>query len=183
MKSSPLQRKTALKKSVKWGQRHSFGKKWKPAAKRKDKRVREEASAETKADLEKELDTIFSKYMRLAAANHEGYLKCYICQQPIHWEEAHLMHFQPRQERTTRWNEKACKPGCPGCNGKDLGDRANFAKRLDEEYGEGTAESLTILSKQYAGFTVEYIKGRIAWYRNHYEQLQKRANGVLFERY
>lgn len=98
--------------------------------------------------MDAKLTALFSRMIRLKAANYEGFVRCYICQRPVFWREAECMHFQGRANKATRFSESANKAGCHECNSKPLGDREKFAKQLDKEYGAGHAEMLTILSKQ-----------------------------------
>lgn len=126
-----------------------------------------DASPRTKAL--KLADDNFAKWKKLLISD-DGYLNCFICGKNIHWKESELMHFQPRTCMSTRYDETANHPGCHSCNSKPLGDRANFAIRLDEEYGDGYAEMLTNKSKRMEKFTTEHLlfiadvyAKRLAW--------------------
>lgn len=119
--------------------------------------------------LDAELVKLFSRMVRMKAMNYEGYINCYICDTPVHWREAECMHFQGRVNKATRFVESANKAGCHECNSKPLGDRSNFAKKLDRQYGPGHAEMLTTLSKQEYRmdreayqYAIEYCKYEIA---------------------
>lgn len=106
--------------------------------------------------LDAQLVPLFSRMVRKRAADSDGFVHCYICGQPIKWEDAVLMHFQGRKNKSTRFNEMSCKAGCWECNDKPLGDRKNFAKKIDEEYYPGCAELLTDASKQECRLTREW---------------------------
>lgn len=92
-------------------------------------------------------DRIFSRYVRLAAADHMGNVKCFLCGCTLPWQEAVAMHCEPRTSTATRWSEINVQAGCHACNSKPLGDRARFRKLLDSRYGAGTARNNEALSK------------------------------------
>lgn len=124
-------------------------------------------SDETLPALDRTLVTLFNRYVRLSARNHEGYVVCFICGRSVPYEESEAMHFEARQGRGTRFHTIAVQPGCHSCNSKPNGDRKNFARRLDERFGPGTASRMTILSKQ----VMRYDRG---WYHEqikHYKHL------------
>ena len=119
-------------------------------------------------------DASFSRWVRLKAADPDGFLCCFICGTRLHWTEAVLMHCEPRECMSTRYDEINCQAGCCDCNGKPLGDRANFRTMLDTCFGAGTAEKNEIKSKrtelmgaQYLRFLADTYEERIAWIRKH----------------
>lgn len=79
-------------------------------------------------------DAIFSKYIRLRAADENGILLCYICDQPVHWKQAQLMHYIKRSNLYLRWDEKRnCRPGCKTCNEFKDGNLIEYARKLELE--------------------------------------------------
>jgi len=125
------------------------------------------------AKLDSQLTTLFSQVVRLKACDSDGRVTCFICHRSVPYAESVLMHYQPRKERGTRFSEVACQAGCSDCNNKPNGDRKNFARRLNEKYGEGTSSRMDIQSKQ----TMRYDRG---WYRHSiwvYEQQKIKLQG------
>lgn len=131
----------------------------------RNKLVKKTASKGSLKDLRKELDTIFSRYIRLRVTDEDGMLHCFICGTPIYWRAAQCMHYMPRICKSVRWDEVNCQAGCPTCNGKPLGDRENFAAALDLKYGPGTAEALEIKSKRTAKAASLWMSDKIHYYR------------------
>ena len=119
-------------------------------------------------------DSNFSRWTRLKAANGDGYLKCFICEAPLHWTEAVLMHCEARGAWSVRFSEVNGRPGCVACNDKPLGDRKNFRLRIAERFGQaalddnirmaGTMVQYTLSDLNFVGDT--YAE-RIEWIRKH----------------
>lgn len=139
---------TRSKKVADWLTANSSGLVQKASSFTAKKKPMSKIGASPLKKLDAELVKLFSRMVRMKAMNYEGYINCYICDAPVHWREAECMHFQGRVNKATRFVESANKAGCHECNSKPLGDRLNFAKKLDEQYGAGHSEMLTILSKQ-----------------------------------
>lgn len=113
------------------------------------------------AALDEELVELHGQVVRLRARNEDGFVVCFICGAIVPYDESENMHFQARGGRGIRFHDVGCQAGCHWCNAKPLGDRKNFARRLDEEFGPGTAEELTILSKQVMHYDREWYEDRI----------------------
>ncbi len=90
----------------------------------------------------KKLDAEFSKYIRQKYMDDNGEVECYTCFKREHYKRMHAGHFVSRNARATRWDETNVRPQCPACNTFNEGMGWVFGNRLDEEYGEGTAENL-----------------------------------------
>lgn len=94
-------------------------------------------------------DTHFKRWVRITAADADGYLQCFICDTSLHWTEAEAMHCEPCACMSVRFDgEINVQAGCHTCNAKPLGDRANFRAMLDQKFGPGTAEANTHNSKR-----------------------------------
>lgn len=123
---------------------------------------------------EKMCDAAFSQWKRLVSADGKGIVKCFICGREMYWTSSVLMHFQSRTCIAIQWDEIANQAGCRTCNGKPNGDRTAFAERLDQEFGPGTSEALTIKSKRQEKPTTDdllvkarFYRERIAWIKEH----------------
>lgn len=51
-------------------------------------------------------------------------------------------HFVSRRVNVLRYDEENCNAQCMGCNVMKHGDLYEYAKKLDDKYGDGTAEKL-----------------------------------------
>ena len=123
-------------------------------------------SQTARARLHDELVSLFSEYVRRKEADDMGVVTCFLCGKELPWEYSVLMHFQPRKELGLAFNETANHAGCAGCNGKPNGDWPNCARKLDKVYGHGTAEDLTIKSKEVMHYDRQWYRERIEHYKS-----------------
>ncbi len=100
----------------------------------------------TKSQLIKELDTVFSLFIRLREADSNGMVKCFTSGKIMHYKASHCGHFISRRKFATRWDEKNCQVQSVGENIFNQGNAPVFAVNLDKKYGTGTAEMLVIKS-------------------------------------
>ncbi len=106
----------------------------------------------TISKLKKKLDKIFSIYIRRRKADHLGFVECYTCGAEKHWKEQQAGHFMSRASHSTRWDEINVQVQCVSCNMFKQGNQWKFGQYLDEREGKGTAEELSIKSKQIVKF-------------------------------
>ena len=118
-------------------------------------------------------DTMFNRWVRIKAADADGYLNCFICDANIHWTESEAMHCEPCTDMSTRFDETNVQAGCHDCNSKPLGDRANFRAKLNEKFGPGTAEANTAKSKRMEKHTNAYLRTIGDWYAERIEWIRK----------
>lgn len=102
----------------------------------------------TRAWLEKELDRVFSIYVRTKDADSSGFVKCVTCPRVLRWFMMDCGHFRKRRHLKTRWMEMNCGPQCRDCNGPLQGNDKEFIKYLNHTYGKGTDLRLTQLSHE-----------------------------------
>lgn len=124
--------------------------------------------AKTKA----KLDKIFSQFIRLRAVNDEGWGECYTCRRLRYYKNADAGHFMVRQKMATRFDELNVQFQCKSCNGFEGGAQYQFAKRLDEEHGEGTADRLVRLSNETKKWTVEELEEKCRYYRRKVNEIK-----------
>ena len=128
----------------------------------------------TISKLKKELDTIFSLFIRLRESNEFGMVQCFTCGCVKHYKKGMQNgHFQSRSFLSTRFDEVNCQPQCVGCNMYKQGEQYKFALALDAKYGEGTAQELQFLSKQTIKFTRVDYDEKISYYKTAVKNLKK----------
>ena len=62
-------------------------------------------------------------------------------------------------------------PQCIQCNKYFEGNKVEYEKRLDKEYGKGTADKLLIASKHNTKFTIPEYKIMTAFYNAEVKQM------------
>lgn len=112
------------------------------------------------SDLIDQADAVFSRYIRLKAANKDGILYCYICDSPVKHQQAQCMHFVKRGNLFLRWDERNCRAGDKACNEYKGGNYLLYAKRLEQEH-PGITEILMEESRLVYKPTRDEIRGVI----------------------
>ena len=131
----------------------------------------------TISKLKKELDTIFSIYIRIRESE-EGLVQCFTCNKVSHYKSGMQNgHFQSRKHLATRWDEENCQVQCVGCNMFKAGEQYKFAINLDAKYGEGKAEELQFLARTIMKVSRIDYEEKIGYYKELVEKL-KREKGI-----
>jgi hypothetical protein len=167
MKRTPLSRGTKqLKRSG--FKRPVQGSKLRSKALKPRKVTTSRKTEKSTAKLKKELDSVFSQFVRLKHANKDGTVACYTCGKVKNWREMQNGHFISRQYLVTRWNEDNCRVQCVGCNmfgdGKPLDFEENLKKELGDEHIELMKKSrhaILKLDRTFYETEIAFYKKRI----------------------
>lgn len=122
--------------------------------------ITKKAKKESLSGLIKELDNIFSRYIRTRFADSNGTVKCFTSGKFMGLKESQAGHFVSRRHYSTRWDEKNVQVQSVAENVFNQGNAPVFALRLDEKYGRGTAELLIQKSRNHwkpTRFELEYL--------------------------
>jgi NinG protein len=131
--------------------------------------------AESVAILKKDADILFSRLVRLRAADTVGLLNCYICNVSIHYTHAHAMHYTHREDSSLRYHPKNVRSGCVSCNVYKDGNLKEYADKLDAEEKD-LSEWLYLEGKQPYKFSRNELKQMIADFSREIRLLQKTKN-------
>jgi hypothetical protein len=118
-------------------------------------------SKKPKSKLIKELDVLFSQFVRLSNSI-DGFCSCVTCGRVYEWKKIQAGHFISRQHYSVRWDERNVKPQCYGCNVMQQGRQYEFSKYLGQEL----SEELYLLSKQTRKFSEIELEEMIEHYKN-----------------
>jgi len=127
----------------------------------------------TISKLKKELDKIFSVYIRLREATDNGLCQCFTCGKVDHYKRMQNGHFQSRRFLPTRFDEENCQVQCPACNVFRYGEQYKFGLHLDGKYGEGTAQELEYLARSTVKIGRGEYEEKIGYYKSLVENLKK----------
>lgn len=108
--------------------------------------------------LKKELDRVFSLYIRAKYGPN-----CYTCDSERGTQNG---HFVIRQYLFTRWEEDNCRPQGFGCNIRRKGNTIEFEERLKKELGDTRVEELKASRKILVKMTEEVYRERIAYFKD-----------------
>jgi len=123
------------------------------------------AKPKTAAKLKKELDTVFSLYIRNKYADDMGNVECYTCNKMFTVKTIQNGHFVTRQYLATRWHENNCRPQCFGCNGFGGGKPLDFEERLKKELGNDYVEEMKASRHQSLKLDRNWYTEQIALYK------------------
>ena len=119
-------------------------------------------------NLIKELDSVFSQYIRLRYAKKE-IAECVTCGKKDHWKKLQNGHFMSRSNYSTRWDEDNCQVQCMGCNVFKQGEQYKYSLYL----GNKLSEELYIKSKQIVKFADVELIDMIDYYKQQVNVLLK----------
>lgn len=121
----------------------------------------------------KELDKVFSKFIRMRAADDLGISICFTCGKESKWKEGDAGHFISRGAYSTRWDEKNVQFQCKRCNIFRNGEQYLYSVNLDKEYGTGTAHSILRTSKQLRKYGIAELRDMIKEYKDKVENIRR----------
>ncbi len=152
--------------------------KGKPIKKISDKRAVEVVNddiEQSRSNITSDLDTIFSRYTRIAASNSKGYLNCFICGLELHYTNAHNMHYIQRSEMGSRFLEANNHAGCPQCNDIHETNTKPYTEKLDQ-WKNGTSEWLIEQSRQVAKISTEELRQLLSEYKFKLKLVKSKLN-------
>ncbi|GMO28636.1 MAG: hypothetical protein Ta2B_09460 [Termitinemataceae bacterium] len=118
-------------------------------------------------------DKLFSKYIRLKAANGTDIVQCYSCGKVMSVKEAQAGHYMSRRYMNTRFLVHNVHPQCPHCNKWLAGNIPLYRKHLVEEYGATEVERIEALAQTKSGVTCELMEYWIAEWKEKIKELLK----------
>lgn len=125
-------------------------------------------SKKTEAQLKRDLDALYSRYIRLKSAQ-DGICICYTCGRRLGWKQAQCGHFIPRNFLITRWDERNTKVQCVGCNIFGRGKILDFEDHLIKELGQEEVNKLK--ASRFKVFKVDSI-----WYSQKIEEYKNKLS-------
>lgn len=123
-------------------------------------------------NLIKELDTVFSQFIRLRYAKNE-IAECVTCGKKDHWSKLQNGHWASRRHYSTRWDERNCNVQCASCNVFRAGEIYLYTKYLCSQYGDNFPEELYAKSQTNCKFTDVELQDMIDYYKQQVNILLK----------
>lgn len=120
----------------------------------------------------KDLDAIFSQYIRLKASDQYGYCICVTSGQKMLWKEAQCGHFVSRGKYPTRWDETNCHPQSVYSNIFLKGDYINYTIYMIDRYGRKYVDELIDRSKQSVKIPTAELIEKISYYKTEVERIK-----------
>ena len=151
-------KRSQIKKGTKQLKRSGF-KKATRGSKLASKKRKPKKRQKTQAQLKKELDRVFSIYIRQKFPQ-----ECYTCRKQA--VTLQCGHFVSRQYLATRWDEDNCRPQCIGCNIYGHGKPLDFEERLKKDLGEKHVEKMKFSRHTVLKLDRQWYKEQIEHYKS-----------------
>jgi hypothetical protein len=127
--------------------------------------------SKTRKDYIKELDTIFSLFIRLRDSDKNGIITCPLCWAKIPRKQAQNMHFIPRGCYLYRRSEENCYWWCMRCNVMLHGNYIVYTRFMQKKFWiEYVDQMINNKLKVYKISTPEIIS-KIEYYQNKVSEL------------
>jgi len=97
---------------------------------------------QTRKQIIKKLDKIFSQYIRISQSDEQGIGTCVSCGKQAPWKELQCGHYFNRSKLHTRWDEDNCHIQCKVCNVFKKGNYPAYAKYMYDSYDKEFMEFL-----------------------------------------
>lgn len=120
-----------------------------------------------KKDLKKELDTWFSRYIRL---RDDGV--CCSCGNRAYWKTMQNGHFVSRSYLATRWDEENNHCQCVGCNIFRHGNMTEYAEFMINKYGVNKIAELNKKKEKIVKLTKGWYEEKIEYYKSKVEDME-----------
>lgn len=117
----------------------------------------------------KRIDPPFHRFIRLRDTDANGFGTCCSCNKKVHFHDADAGHFQPRQHKATRWDERNVNLQCKYCNQWEGGAQYAYSKFL----GEDLSDELFRLSKTTVKLMDHEYEDIYYKYKELVEELEK----------
>lgn len=139
--------------------------------------ARKEAAAEKKREvtmkvLEARLWKVFSEYIRLRDADHNGFCKCFTCSNIRYWRDMDCGHGIGRQHKGTKYNEQNNHAQCGKCNGFEGGRMDVYKEEMNRRYGAHTWELMEAAAKKPRKYTRFEIEAMTEHYKREADRLR-----------
>lgn len=126
--------------------------------------------------LTKDLDTVFSRFVRMSRMDSEGIVQCYTCDFKAHYKKIHAGHYISRWYKSTRWHENNVRPQCFMCNIYKKGNNVVYRVNLIKEIGVEAVEEMekdTIVTWKMGKLDAETLQKQIAIFAEKLKQYER----------
>lgn len=111
--------------------------------------------SKTYSSLKRNLDAVFSRWLRSKDSDGRGVATCVTCGQKRSWQELQCGHYISRVHLSTRWLPENCAVQCSTCNVLRRGNFGEFTLYLIKTYGLDHIQKLVDLKRK----SVKYSRG------------------------
>lgn len=135
-----------------------------PIKRKPAKPVVKKKKTETRSQVVKKLDKVFSEYIRRKDAVN-GIATCVTCGDRKDWKQLQNGHYMSRGHYGTRWDETNCHVQCAACNVFKKGNYTEYALYMINRYGAEHLEELKRKAHTPTKFSTQELREMTELYR------------------
>ena len=124
-----------------------------------------------------DLDFVFSRIVRMSAANKHGQVCCYTCDTVKHWSFQQCGHFISRGNTEIRWSFQNARTQCRNCNENLSGNLEVYEQKLESEH-KGLPEQLRERARQPYKWSREELKQLLIDLRHKLRMIEAKFNNT-----
>lgn len=128
--------------------------------------------SKTTSQLIKELDTVFSEFIRLRDCDHQGTVKCFVSSERVWWRDADAAHFVDRAHMATRWSPTNVHACSQHSNRYDPNHKALYRLAMYQYYGGEAVTELEMSGRSYTKHTSAELIEMIAIFNDQVKMLR-----------
>lgn len=113
----------------------------------------------------KELDAVFSKYIRKRDEHPKGYFRCCSCMVIKEIVDADAGHYISRRKYALRWDERNVNAECKTCNRVDKGHLQGYRVYLEHKYGSNIISTLESVANKGRKFSTYELEEMVRHYK------------------
>ena len=137
-----------------------------------DKKLKKK-KIETKSQVIKKLDKVFSQYIRLSKSDENWIWTCYTCWKKDHRKHLQNWHFFSRARYNTRWEERNCEIQDYSCNIIRSWNYIVYTRKKLKERWEKLFNEREQFSKQLSKFKITDLREKLEYYKEKVKELEK----------
>lgn len=126
----------------------------------------------TTSKLIKEMDEVFSLFVRLRDADRQGTVSCFVTGERIYYKDCDAAHFIDRAHMATRWEESNVHACTVDSNRYDPDHLEKYEKAMDKAMGHSWVMYLKTQSKMLTKFTAAELQEKIEFYKEEVKKLR-----------
>jgi hypothetical protein len=126
----------------------------------------------TTSQLIKELDEVFSLFVRLRDADRQGTVSCFVTGERIYYKDCDAAHFIDRAHMATRWDEMNVHAVTRDSNRYDPGHKEKYRTMMIVKYGLMKVAALDDKGRSLMKHTSHDLLGLIDLYKEEVKKLR-----------
>lgn len=130
----------------------------------------------TTSQLIKELDEVFSLFVRARDCDSLGLITCFVSGARVPWKQADAAHYMSRKHMATRFEEYNVHACSIDSNRFDPDHDVKYHTKMVLKYGRELPLQLDNMSKSMVKFTAAELQEKIEFYKEEVKKLRALKN-------